>query len=94
MKDIVMDNFRIEALALRSELVAAFPFFGTRVVRDENCCSHHRRHRNHVDYAQVKNALVALPDAAKTRFKEMIGARSVTVYLPAGTDGVVKALRF
>lgn len=91
MKDVVLDDFRIEALSRRPDVAIAFPFFGARVRRD-GCCR--RGRRDHADYAAVKARLAGLAAADRDRFKGLIGAASVTVYLPAGPDGVVRVVRF
>ena len=92
MREVVLDDYRIEGLALRPEVTSAFPFLLVRAPEGQRCCG--GRHHNHVDYDHVKRSLLNLDEGGRRRLKELMGASSVLFYPPAGPDGVVKAVRF
>jgi hypothetical protein len=95
VKKVVLDDYRIEGLAKRADVVRAFPFFTKRVVKGgAGCCPGRSGGRNHVDYPYVKRAIVNLTLEAKAKLKELAGVDLITVYPPAGPDGVSKPVTF
>lgn len=78
-----LDDQMLQILARMPQVVREFPFLGAAAGAD--CCTGDGRNA----FQFIRAALLALPDAEKEKFRNLVRAKTVVVFQPGG-----EAVRF